>query len=436
MLSEQRLCLSVVVLLVTASTAQAQSTHESFEGFRPGACGWVPRLVNHFLRRDQPDTAAFDIRRDTTARVTADSVRLCASRYGRVNPWEMLGQSRVHLILSEDAKAKEISTNYANAIRESNIEQRAWALYLTATDYLNSHPSRIAAAYDIARQLDNMGPKATRASVLVHAGLAQAARVRLDDSTAAAEASIAAAKWKTLAPEIALSLASTAASAFALKAEIALRLTGGERARAIVDSAQAMMPAAAAVARQQLSSLARVYAPVGRKAKRVEATWWFNAATTDSAPPYPGKVFIISEAVHSCGPQCRPRYQTLRRFADKFGARGLEVINSTKTVGFIRDTAAIEPPDEAKYDSVLFIAQRNIPGSLAVYSTKYRWLPDGRRVNERTPQEINYPSSSFTIVDRAGIIRYTSFGFDPVLEEPLARLIERLLTDTTAGETK
>jgi hypothetical protein len=270
----------------------------------------------------------------------------------------------------------------------------------------------------------------------VHALLAQAARVRLDDSTAAAEASLAAAKWKTLSPETALSLAPTAASAFLLRAEIALRLTGGERARAIIDSAQAMMPAMAAGARQQLTTLARVYAPVGKKAKRVEATWWFNAVTTDSAPPTPGKVYIISEVFHSCGPLCRPRYQTLRRLVDKFGARGLEVINSTKTFGFIRDTAAIEPLDEAKYDSVVFIAQRNIPGSLAVYSTRYRWLPDGRRVNERTPQEMNYPSASFTIVDRAGVIRYASFGFDPVLEEPLARLIERLLSDTSTGITK
>ena len=436
MLSDRRRYLSVVILLVTSTTAQAQSTHDSFQGFRPAACAWVPRLVDHFLRRDQPDTAAFDIRRDTTARVTADSVRLCSSRYSSVSRWEMLDQTRVHLILGDDAKAKEIATTYANAIPESSVEQKAWALYLTAADYLASHPARVAAAYDIAKQLDNMGPKATRASVLVHALLSQAARVRLDDSTAAAEASVTAAKWKTLAPDPALSLASTVASAFALKAEIALRLTGGERARAIIDSAQAMMPTAASGARQQLASLARVYAAVGRKAKRVEATWWFNAATTDSAPPFPGKVFIISEAFHSCGPLCRPRYQTLKRLVDKFGARGLEVINSTKTFGFIKDTAAIEPLDEAKYDSVLFLTQRNIPGSLAVYSTKYRWLPDGRRVNERTPQEINYPSSSFTIVDRAGVIRYASFGFDPVLEEPLARLIERLLTDTSAGQTK
>jgi hypothetical protein len=56
-------------------------------------------------------------------------------------------------------------------------------------------------------------------------------------------------------------------------------------------------------------------------------------------------------------------------------------------------------------------------------------------VNERTPQEVNYPLATLVIVDKRGVIRYAALGWDPVLEEPLARLIDRLLSEDAASGT-
>lgn len=417
-------------LVLVTGVVQGQTAPRSFDGFRPGACGWVPRMVSHFAHRDQPDTAAFDLRKDTIEVQVRDSVRVCASGYSSaINRWETLEQARVQLITGKDADSKTTANNYFASIADSGVERGAWAVYLNINDMLSVRPARVSAATEAVAKLDKMGTKAARASVLAHSSLAQAARLRWDDTTARAEASAVIAQWRTLSPDAALAMSQTAYAAFAQKAELALRASGGEAARAVIDTAQRSIPAAAAAATRQLALLARLYSVVGRKAAPVEATYWFRVSDSASTRPHPGKVFIISEASHACGAPCRTRYQSLGRLVDRFGKRGLEVINTTRTLGFIRDTAAIDPMDEAKYDSTLFFGQRQIPGSLAVYETKFRWLADGRRVNERTPQEQNYSGATFTIVDKTGSIRYVALGWDPVMEEPLARLIEKLLAD-------
>jgi hypothetical protein len=222
-------------------------------------------------------------------------------------------------------------------------------------------------------------------------------------------------------------LSPQASAAFAQKAEIELRASGGDAARAVLDTAQKSIPAEAPASRQ-VALLMRLYSVVGRKAAPIQPAHWYRVSDTGSVRPHPGKVYIISEASHACGGQCRPRYQSLTRFVERFGQRGLEIINTTRTLGFIRDTASIEPIDEARYDSTFFLDQRKIPGSLAVFETKYHWLPDGRRVNERTPQEQNYSGATITIVDMTGTIRYVALGWDPIMEEPIARLIEKLLS--------
>lgn len=384
-------------------------------------------MVGHFLHRDPPDSTAFDPRRDTIDAAAGDSVRLCALSYGStINKWEELEQSRVQLILGKDAEAAETTRKSLSTIPESSVEKTAWAMYLSINDMLSVRPARVQAANETVARLDKLGAKAVRASVLAHSLLAQAAHARWDDTTAKREASTVVSQWRTLSPEAALVLSSSAHAAFAQKAEIELRLNGGDAARAVIDTAQRSLPTGSAASRQ-VALFVRLYSVVGRKAAPIQAAYWFRVSDTASQRPHPGKVFIISEATHACGGQCRPRYQSLTRFAERFGKRGLEVINTTRTLGYIRDTAAIEPVDEARYDSTFFLDQRKIPGSLAVFETKYRWLPDGRRVNERTPQDQSYSGSGITLVDKTGTIRYVALGWDPIMEEPIARLIEKLL---------
>jgi hypothetical protein len=421
------------MIAVVATQSFAQGTPRPFDSFTPGACFWVSRLVQSAALRDNPDTTSYNPGKDSTITMARDSVRFCSTAYSAPSAsGDVLDEARVRLVAGDDAGARTMAQRYLATIPDSPPEPKAWALHLLVETDLRVRPRRLADAAQTLAELDKLGPKATRASVIAHLTVASARRETWDDSAATEEASTAIAKWKTLSPDDALNLASEATQAFLMKAEIAMRTNGGDAARAIIDTAQRTIPSAAPFAKRQLDGARRLYGVIGKKAEPIVATYWFNASDPATARPATNKVTVIMEASHACGSGCRPRYRALARLNNRFGARGLELISFTKTVGYYRDVAPVTPIDEAKYDSTFFLVTRQIPGALAVFETKFRWLPDGRRVNEPTPQERNYPLASLVIVDRRGIIRYASVGWDPVLEEPLAKLIEKLLSEDAA----
>jgi hypothetical protein len=117
----------------------------------------------------------------------------------------------------------------------------------------------------------------------------------------------------------------------------------------------------------------------------------------------------------------------MARLLERFGPAGLELINTTRTFGFFADTAPVTPAEEASRDSAYFLGTIGVPGILAVAQTKVTWLPDGRRRDEPTPRDANYPYASFVVVDKERVVRYVALDWDPVLEEPLAQLLRNLL---------
>jgi hypothetical protein len=150
---------------------------------------------------------------------------------------------------------------------------------------------------------------------------------------------------------------------------------------------------------------------------------------TAASRPARGYVSIISDVTHFCGAACQDRYDAMLRYQHRFNDRGLQLINTTRTYGFFVDTAPVTPDREAQYDSAYFLGEMHVPGMLSVAETKFTWLPDGRRKDDPTAQEQNYPYATFVIVDKQGLVRYAAFSWDPMMEEPLASLIERLLKE-------
>lgn len=423
-----------VLLLGAAIRSSAQEPGKSFEGFTPGACLWVPRMVERLALRDHPDTSAYNPQKDSTIRLARDSAQYCsASNIEPTTGVALLDQARVRLVTGDDAAARASASRYVASLTDP--EKKAWALHLVVDDNARARPERMTDASAALVELDKLGVPAARASVLAHLTMARTRRDMWNDSAAAAEASAAIAKWRTLSPDAALDLASSLVEAFVIKSEIALRTSNADAARAIIDTAARTVPSVAAGARRQIDATRRLYSVAGKKAAPIQATYWFNLPDTNHARPLAGRVSIIMEATHTCGSFCRPRYRALARYAARFGQRGFDIINFTKTVGFYRDVAPVTPVEEARYDSTLFVAGRQMPGALAIYETKFSWLPDGRRVNERTPQEVNYPLATLVIVDKRGVIRYAAFGWDSVLEEPLANLIDRLLKEEVSSVT-
>src|SRR6266545_5861754 len=91
----------------------AQTSPRPFEGFTPGACFWVRRIVQQLAIRDQPDTTAYNPGKDTTVKLARDSVKYCSSAYPNpVSAADLLDESRVQLAIGSDSAAQASARRY------------------------------------------------------------------------------------------------------------------------------------------------------------------------------------------------------------------------------------------------------------------------------------------------------------------------------------
>jgi hypothetical protein len=428
--------LSAIALGLVATRAvdgqAAPAQFPPFQAFVPGNCAVTPVMIEHFVERANPDTTAYTPAKDVRVALVADSARICRSgvEAGTIDDIELLNFARVQLIEGLDAEAKATAQRYLSLPSTSTPERRAWALYMIVSDNAVARPARIATAREVLTQLDALGNAALKPRHLAHYAMARAAMRHWDDATVKSESDAAIAVWKLLPRERGLRLAGSLAGAFLMKGEIALRTKGGDAARAVIDTALMVVPEDAGLPRLAVVARARMYAVVDKPAPTITAKFWFRAPSVEGSRPAKGKVSIVSTAEHYCDLECIPRFQGLARYDSRFASRGLELINVTKTYGFYGDSAPKPPIEEARHDSAHFLDKVKLPGSLAVHESEPYWLRDGRRRNRLSPQEFRYASATFVIVDKKGIIRYLAPNWEPMLEEPLAKFIEKLLAES------
>lgn len=440
------LLIAMVTALLPARDVAAQSADRPpFESLSPGACLRTGPLVREGVRWDLVlDSASYTPGADTALRAVRETMVRCAGTFtsATVPVWQLLHFARTRLVLGQDTEAVAAQTRYLRLLDTATAARRAWALSLIVRDLLEANPPRVAAATGRLGQLDRLGVPAAKARFLAHVAMVEAARRHWDDTTAIREADAAIIAWKDMPSRTALTgvFSIDLAQVFAQKAEIALRHGNISRARAVIDTAVVVVPPNSFGGRM-VASIKRSYEALGSPAPPIEAKYWFHRREPLSTPkPTPGVVTVLSAATHSCEEWCEARFRAFRRWSVQFADRGFEPIQMTKTLGFYRDTAPVMPADEARYDSLYFYGVAGMPGALAVSETKYRFIPDGRRRNEPTPQETHYPNAEVIIVDRKGIIRYvrpavyTMWGWDRPLEGPLTRFIETLLAEP-AGTT-
>lgn len=423
--------LALAGLMLAAPLSLAASQQQPFTGFTPARCAVAARVIDGLVRRPDPDTAVYAPGTDTLFTVTKDSIDACratSSSTGEVAS-ERLNLARVELVTRQDSAALATARRHLGTMTGRTPETRAWELYLVATDNLAGQPARIGPARDALAELDQLGKSAATVRVLAHYAMASAAWVRYDDPTVIGETSAAIAAWKELDEETRLWRADALASAFLTRAHLAALTTGGDAARAVIDTARGTIPPAARNARQMIESAGRMYGNMGKTAAPLEAAFWFNTGADGKDRPGRGKVSIILPAYRPCTGGCPSLMRAMKRFEKRFGAQGLQITYHTQTYGFFVDTAPASPYDEARYDSTYFIGELNIPGALVVAETEYSWKPDGRRQNAPTTNQQNYPATAIAFVDRRGIIKYVAAGWQRSLEERYARLIERMLAE-------
>ncbi|HEY8469850.1 MAG TPA: hypothetical protein VIL18_09415 [Longimicrobiales bacterium] len=437
--SRAAVALAAIALAWHPATAAAQApAAQPFAGYNPGRCAVAAGMIDGINRHDRRDTTMFTPARDTLFTATVESLRECERAYGGTtsDPAERLNVARVQLFTGQDEAAAATQREHMASMAGRPAEERAWELYLIIRDNLAGKPARLERARAALAELDALGKVAAGLRMAAHAAMMVAAIERYDDDAMRREAAAAVEAWLELDEESRLWRADALASVFLRRAAVEVLAQGGDAARAIVDSASGIIPAQAVTARMTIERARRLYGNMERTAAPLEARFWYNTGATGTNRPARGRVSLILPALRPCIVTCPPMIDAARRIEARFRGQDLDITFRTRTFGFYADTAPATPLAEAQYDSAYFLHHVRIPGALAVAETKYSFRPDGRRVNEPTTDDLNYPEANVVVVDRNGIIRYVAFGWDPVLEARVTGLIERLLQEETNGEER
>ncbi|HEX7089517.1 MAG TPA: hypothetical protein VF192_05235 [Longimicrobiales bacterium] len=437
--SRATVVLAAITLAWHPDTAAAQApAAQPFAGYNPGRCAVAARMIDAINRHDRRDTTIYTPRRDTLFTATVESLRECERSYGGTapHPAEVLNVARVQLLTGQDEAAAATQRQHMASIAGRPAEERAWELYLIIIDNLAGKPARLERARAALAELDALGKAAAGLRVLAHAAMMDEAIERYDDDAMRREAAAALEAWLELDEESRVWRADVLTNVFLRRAAVEMLAQGGDAALAIVDSARGIVPVQARTARMRIDRARRLISGnMGRTAAPLDAQFWYNTGATGTHRPAPGRVSLILPAYRPCIGVCLPMMDAARRIEARFRGQGLDITFRTRTYGFYADTAPAAPLAEAQYDSAYFLHHVGLPGALAIAETKFGFRPDGRRVNEPTTDDLNYPGASIVVVDRNGIIRYVAAVWDPVLEARVTELIGRLLQEETADGT-
>src|SRR5699024_1169050 len=147
------------------------------------------------------------------------------------------------------------------------------------------------------------------------------------------------------------------------------------------------------VPRQVVERARKMYTTMDKPAAPLKARFWYNtgaaeqepqlgleqisvaAGATPSTRPTAGKVSLAFAIHRPCVNGCARLLAGVRRLKSHFGDQ-IEVTFLTNTFGFYVDTAPATPEAEARYDSLYFVHDVEVPGAIAITETKYSWKAD------------------------------------------------------------
>jgi len=136
--------------------------------------------------------------------------------------------------------------------------------------------------------------------------------------------------------------------------------------------------------------------------------------------PKPGRLTLV---VFTYGPDY-PMFATLHRLSAAYAARGLDIVGISSTTGYYRTLPM--PTPAVEIDSVGSYVQNflHLPLTLAIETTPFYHLSDGRRRNKETPNQEAYGHfGGCVLLDRHGVIRWVG-GVD-AMAEPLLNAVIR-----------
>jgi thiol-disulfide isomerase/thioredoxin len=194
-----------------------------------------------------------------------------------------------------------------------------------------------------------------------------------------------------------------------------------DRAIALLRRAPADLPDIPSVTKSARPDLERLQL-VGTAAAPITAPRWLNMPAGTKTLDLKGQVTLLEFSAHWCVP-CKKSYPALNRLRQKFGGQGFRVVLATELYGFFERETELAAAAEVERDRAYFAANHlDVPIA----------INDGAGGQDENPNSLHYKVGGIPqiqLVDKRGIIRLISVGYDDSNEATFAKIIETLLKE-------
>jgi len=379
----------------------------------PGQCVQAASRLDMLYWRDKrPDTVVYAPATDSVPASVVAAARACMTRFTvETTPVPELRRLAVlSLWAGNDTVARRAIGRLVRVGSAPWTADRGWQLWLWIDALYTARPTRMQDARTAMAQLDALGSRAALWRVFAHTRAADYNLSVNDRTTAMAEARAALAASRLVPSNERIDWVYRLAQPYRVAASILALTRGGPAALAILDTmATDLTPLrpAGSSDQQRLADGFRqdrnLFEHLGmRNVPRVHADAWYGA-TCDTVRPRAGKLTLL---VFLYGPSY-PMFATLNRLHAKYGATGLDIVFMSTTRGYFRDMPMLVPKVES--DSMGSYQQQflKLPGPLAMETTSFIHIADGRRRDQPTENLKTYGQmGGYVLVDRSGVVRW------------------------------
>lgn len=176
-----------------------------------------------------------------------------------------------------------------------------------------------------------------------------------------------------------------------------------------------------------------VVAQVGRPVPALSVPYWLSASGGAQEWPVPGKVSIYAwggDVQDNPGRWDSAQVERWQRLAQKHG-NALNITFICQTAGYFGNSGPLQPREEAERLRHYFFDQLKLPVMIALDTTVFTQLPDGRRVaTPRKERAHEYYRQGFILADSKG--RVVLLGSSA----PSERALDSIVTRTIAMDGK
>lgn len=395
------------------SSASSASPDPFVRYTTPGQCQQAAiRLQQSYWRDKRPDTVRYAPATDSVPAPVVRAVRACASRFTipTVPVSELRNLAQLYLWTGQDTLALQAIDRLMQTDRNRSARDRGWMLSLWIDAALTARPVRYTVVRTFLAQLDALGAPAATWRLFAHTQCSEYAFSVNDPATAESEGRAALAASRQMSTDDRMDWVSQIIKTYVETAQPIARARGGAAALAFLDTmitdVTPLRPAGTVDRRRLVGDLTNRrmrFTPLGTSAwPSVRADAWYSAPG-DTVHPKPGRLSLL---IFVYGADY-PMIATVRRLSAAYGAQGLDVVFLTSTVGYFRTLLMPSPVVEADSLGSYLRTYLHLPGAVAVETTSFSHLDDGRRRDGETQNQKAYGHVGGAIlIDRRGVARW------------------------------